>query len=187
MRALLCLLLILGLSVPQSSAITASSATLAWTPTADSTVRYELRWQHFANGWKWDSIATDLDSTKGVYAQTFPAFADTAGDRGACWDARAVRGGVPSPWLSESGQHVCLQVPMSAPAPIPVPIPTPAPIPVPVPVPTPAPTPVPAPIPSTPATVTMNGDSITIQCDTTRFTRIKTTGTGTKRILICTK
>lgn len=170
-----------------ASAMTASSATLAWTPTTDSSIRYELRWQHFANGWAWESVATNLDSTTGSYVQTFPALPDTTGDRGACWDARAVRGGVASPWLSESNQQQCLQVPMAAPIPAPVPLPMPTPVPAPAPVPTPVPVPAPVPVQTPAATITQSGDTITIQCDKTKFSKMKTTGSGTKRTITCLK
>lgn len=184
MRVLLCLLIALfGLGDVPASAMTASSATLEWTPTNDSSIRYELRWQHFANGWAWEPIVGNLDSTTGHYLHVFPVLPETPGDRGACWDARAVRGGVASPWLSETNQQQCLQVPLAAPIPAPIPLPTPEPIPAPVPVPVPVPTPTPA----LPATVTMSGDTVTIQCDKTRFTKMKTVGSGTKRTITCLK
>lgn len=174
-----CVCLVLASAV---LAITNASVQISWAPTTDATIRYELRWANFANGWTWEPIATNLDSTKGIYAQTFTPLPDTPGDRGACWDARAVRGGLASPWLSETNQQQCLQVPIAAPIPAPVPLPTPEPVPVPEPVPIPVPVPAP---PS--ATVTISGDSITIQCDKSRFTKMKTTGTGTKRMITCLK
>lgn len=172
--------LVLGAGVVR--ALTNTSAAISWVPTTDPTIRYELRWKHFANDWAWKPIATNLDSTTGTYAHTFAALPDTPGDRGACWDARAVRGGQASPWLSESGQQSCRQMPVGTAAPVPIPLPTPEPIPQPTPVPTPIPVPAPA-----PATVTMSGDRITIQCDPTRYTRAKTTGAGTKRVITCLK
>mgnify|MGYP001598675879 CR=1 FL=1 len=38
--------------------------------TGGATIRYELRWKHFANEWAWESIATNLDSTTGTYTQS---------------------------------------------------------------------------------------------------------------------
>lgn len=181
----LCLLLA-GLLVTASvGALTNASVQVSWTPTTDPTIRYELRWAHFANGWTWEPIASDLDSTTGSYAQTFAVLPDTSGDRGACWDARAVRGGLASPWLSASGQQQCLQVPIAAPILAPVPLPTPEPVPEPAPAPIPVPVPTPEPVPAPPATVTMSGDKVLIACDPTRYTRAKTTGTGTKRVITC--
>jgi hypothetical protein len=55
----------------------------------------------------------------------------------------------------------------------------------PPPVPEPIPAPDPEPEPIGPATVTMSGDQIYIACDSTRYTRAKTTGTGTKRVITC--
>lgn len=187
----LCVIVLLAMSVclPLSArAMTASSATIEWTPTTDATIRYELRWSHFANGWVWEPIASNLDSTTGTYAQTFPALPDTAGDRGACWDARAVRGGLASPWLSETERHQCLQVPIAAPIAAPVPLPSPEPVPEPTPIPEPVPVPAPVPVPDpAPAIVTMSGDKVYIACDPTRYTRARTTGTGTKRVITCLK
>lgn len=166
MRRLMCVgLLFASLIAGSAQAMTASEAFLEWTPTADATIRYELRWKHFANDWAWQPIASNLDSTTGAYTHRFPVLPETSGDRGACWDVRAVRGGLVSPWLSDSGQQSCLQVPITAPIPVPVPLPTPVPVP--------------------PATISMSGDTITIQCDKTRFTRMKTVGTGTKRTITC--
>lgn len=162
-------------------ALTNTSVTVSWVPTTDATIRYELRWGHFANDWTWEPIATNLDSTTGTYAQTFAALPDTLGDRGACWDARAVRGGLASPWLSENGQARCLQMPITETSPVFVPLPTPTPVPVPAPVPTPAP----EPEIIGPAIVTMSSDKIFIACDSTRYTRARTTGTGTKRVITC--
>ncbi len=161
----LCSLLILG----SAHALTNGGVEVRWTPTTDPTVRYELRWQHFANGWVWQSIATDLDSTTGAYPHTFSPLPDTPGDRGACWDARAVRGTSASKWLSELGQQVCLQLPVSVPVVLPPPTPEPPPV----------------PVPMDPATVTMSGDKIFIQCDPTRYMHAKTTGTGNKRTITC--
>jgi len=166
-----------------AQALTNASATLSWQPTTDATIRYELRWKHFANGWAWEPIAANLDSTTGTYAQTFSALPETTGDRGACWDARAVRGSLASPWLSESGQQRCVQMPVGTVSPDPVPLPTPSPVPPPVPA--PVHDPVPAPVPVPPATVTMSGDKVFIACDPTRYTRALTTGTGTKRTITC--
>lgn len=171
LTGLVCLASLLSAAI--GHALTNSSATISWVPTTDATIRYELRWKHFANNWAWEPIASNLDSTTGTYLQTFPALPDTMGDRGACWDARAVRGSLASPWLSESGQQGCVQMPMGAVAPAPVPIPEPT------------PPPVPAPVPAAPAIVTMSGDTITVQCDKTRYARAKTSGTGTKRVITC--
>lgn len=169
MRVILVLVLLVFGAAGAVQALTNTSATISWQPTTDPTIRYELRWKHFANDWAWKPIATNLDSTSGTYVQTFPALPDTLwlSDRGACWDARAVRGALASPWLSESGQQSCTQMPVTAPIP--------------------EPTPVPAPAPELigPAIVTMSGDKIFIACDPTRYTRAKTTGTGTKRIITC--
>jgi hypothetical protein len=132
----LCVLLLL-LYASSAAAITNSDLTVGWTPTTDSTIRYELRWQTYANGWVWQSIATNLDSTVGSYHFVYPApFVDSVGDRGLCVDARATQGiKTPSPWLSETNNsQVCVQMPLAAaPTPTPVPIPPPpAPVPVPV-------------------------------------------------------
>jgi hypothetical protein len=116
-------------------ALTNGSVTLEWTKTADATIRYELQWKHFHNAWTWVSVAIDLDSTTGRYVQTFTSLPDSTGDRGACWDARAVRGSQASPWLSESNGQVCTQIPLTVAAPIPAPIPMPTPEPVPPPLP----------------------------------------------------
>lgn len=183
MRVLLCLVLLIGSSAQQVSAMTAGSATLEWTPTTETTVRYDLRWSHFANGWTWESIVSNLDSTAGRYLHLFPVLPETTGDRGACWDARAVRGGLASPWLSESGKQQCLQVPITSPIPAPVPIPMPLPVPMAASVPLLQPSSIQTPA----ATITQSGDSVTIQCDPSRFTRAKTIGTGTKRVITCLK
>lgn len=161
------------LGAPPAQALTNSAASLSWEPTSDPTIRYELRWKHFASQWAWEPIASNLDSTRGTYAQTFTPLPETTGDRGACWDARAVRGGLASPWLSDTNQQVCTQMPVGLPSPVPVP---------------PLPTPTLVPVPASPAaTITQSGDTITIQCDRSRFTRMKTTGRGTKRTITCLK
>jgi hypothetical protein len=53
------------------------------------------------------------------------------------------------------------------------------------PAPAPQPIPQPQPVPVVPATVTMTGDQVIVQCDKSRFTKMKTTGTGTKRTITC--
>lgn len=51
--------------------------------TGGATIRYELRWKHFANEWAWESIATNLDSTTGAYTQSATiAWTPGTGDRG---------------------------------------------------------------------------------------------------------
>lgn len=159
-----------------AQALTNSSAAVSWEPTSDPTIRYELRWKHFASQWEWQPIASNLDSTIGTYAQTFPALPETTGDRGACWDARAVQGARASAWLSELNRQVCTQMPVGLVSSAPVPLPTP-----------PAPDPQPDPELIGPAIVTMSGDKVFIACDPTRYTRAKTTGTGTKRVITCLK
>lgn len=177
------LVMVLGLVLcavwaESGSAATPTTAEITWQPTTDATIRYELRWSHFANGWAWTPIAGNLDSTAGRYRHEWAALPETPGDRGACWDARAVRGGLASPWLSESNQQQCLQVPLAAPIPTPVPLPTPEPTPVPQPEPQPDPN---------PAIVTMSGDKIFITCDPSRYAKASTTGRGTKRTITCLK
>lgn len=175
---LVLLLALLGLA-PQASALTNSAVEIQWTPTADPTIRYELRWQSFANGWAWMSIASNLDSTLGIYRQTFTPLPDTSGDRGACWDARAVRGALASAWLSETQQQVCLQLPLSA-----------ASAPIPVPVPTPEPPPVPA--PSGLHIVSATGEQVVIEASVADCPRLVTstkgsTSTVLKRTVTCVK
>jgi hypothetical protein len=125
------ILLVLGLvSVQPVLALTNGTGTVTWTPTTDATIRYELRWSHFTNGYAWLPLASNLDSTTGTYAMTFPPFADSTGDRGLCVDARAVRGTQASPWASANGAHTCTQVPLTAVVPVPPPV-VPPPLPVP--------------------------------------------------------
>lgn len=111
-----------------AGAFTNGSMELQWTKTTDATIRYELRWKHFANGWAWAPIAGNLDSTTGRHVFTFPPLADSTGDRGFCVDARAVKGTKASAWLSETGKQVCNKMPTTG-----VIVPTPMPIPTPVP------------------------------------------------------
>lgn len=106
----------------QTVALTNTGATITWTPTTDATIRYELRWKGAVTNGLWVIIATNIDSTAGKYAQVYPAVPDTLTDRTACWDARAVKGTLASPWLSESGKQVCLTIPVAV-----VPIPPPPP------------------------------------------------------------
>ena len=107
------LLLLLLLSTP-AWALTNEEATVLWDKTADATIRYEIRWKHFANNWQWQSVATNLDSTLGTYHQVFaPPFVDSTGDRGACWDMRATSATGTSPWNSEAGNQVCAQIPLA--------------------------------------------------------------------------
>jgi hypothetical protein len=132
----LCASVIIGLCLLWSHsvfALTNGTATVAWTPTTDATIRYELRWSHFANGYTWTPLASDLNSTTGTYAITFPPFPNSTGDRGVCVDARAVRGTQASPWTSASGAHACTQVPLTTVVPLPIPPPVlPPPLPPPV-------------------------------------------------------
>ena len=179
----LLLVLWLAVSLSSASALTNTTATIQWTPTTDATIRYELRWSHFANGWQWTGFATNLDSTVGQYLQTYPAFLDTpAGeDRGVCWDARATQAGrTPSTWLSTLNQQVCAQMPVaSAPTPTPVPVPTP-----------PPPTPLPVPVPSGLVIASATPDTVVIVASLANCRRVLTSTAGTttaqqKRTLTC--
>ena len=153
------------------------AVTISWLDPQDATLQYRFRLSHFAApGW------LDLGlkpSALGRFTQALPGLPQKAGDRFVCVDAQAVRGGIAGQWFSEvAGSPACNQLAMGpivvVPPPVSVPVPTPEPIPVPAPA-------------LSPATVTMSGDTITIQCDKSRFTRAKTTGTGTKRIITCLK
>jgi len=108
------LVLFLLLSATSAWALTNQDATVLWDKTTDSASRYEIRWKHFANNWQWVPVATDLDSTSGTYQHNFAAFADSTGDRGACWDSRAIKNGLASQWTSELHTQACVQIPLAA-------------------------------------------------------------------------
>jgi hypothetical protein len=119
-------LLLIGLlfSTP-TWALTNHDATVQWDKTTDASIRYELRWKHFANTWQWEPLATNLDSTTGTYHHVFSAaFVNTTGDRGACWDARAYTVDATnqkqySQWDSDLGLQACTQIPLAvAPPPV---------------------------------------------------------------------
>ncbi len=105
------LVLVFGL-VASAQALTNESATVLWTPTTDAAIKYELRWKNFKTLGQWQTIAPALDSTLGRYDHVY-AFADSTGDRTACWDMRAVYNGVASPWLSDVGQEFCQPIPLA--------------------------------------------------------------------------
>jgi hypothetical protein len=129
MKTFLLTMTIVGLLVGSASALTNGTGTVMWTPTTDSTIRYELRWSHFASGGAWIALANNLDSTTGAYPMTFSPFANTTGDRWMCVDARAVRGTAVSRWTSETGAQACVQVPLTAVIVPPVVPPPPPPVP----------------------------------------------------------
>lgn len=125
------LIMLLGFFlVTQASALTNSSATITWNKTTDPMTRYEIRWKNWTLT-DWQTVATDLDSTLGLYQHTFSPLPDSTGDRWACWDLRSKKGTLYSPWLSATNQQVCNQIPLAA---SPTPTPTPIPVPVPPPV-----------------------------------------------------
>lgn len=149
---------------------------LSWT-SQQAGIDYDLRWQYFAHP-DWIALGLVPSNALQLIVPLSPPVTCLAGaDCYVCADARAKRlsDGVFGPWLSETpAGKACNQF---AVGPIVLP-PPPEPVPVPAPVPAPDPA---------PATVTMSGDTITIQCDKTRYTRMKTTGTGTKRVITCLK
>lgn len=180
-KMLLSLISVLGLwlvMASQAGALTNGSVTIEWTKTTDATIRYELRWKHFANGWLWAPIAGNLDSTTGSYVFTFPPLADSTGDRGFCVDARAVRGTAVSAWVSDGVGPACAQMPLTTAVPVPTPVPIP--------------TPVPPPSPSGLVIASATPDTVVITARAADCVRVVTstlgsTSTSMKRTVRCVK
>lgn len=134
MRTRLTMMLLAWLmAIGPASALTNNSATIKWDKTSDARIRTEIRWKNWTV-MDWQSVVTDLDSTLGIYQQTFAPLPDSTGDRFACWDVRhyIMVGGIKyaSDWISMKNQQPCTQMPLGGttttetpPAPTPVPAP----------------------------------------------------------------
>ena len=173
MRNLWMILALSGLStLTANAAVPNEQLTLSWT-TVQTGVDYDLRWQYFAHP-DWINLGLVPSSAlKIIIPLSPPITCPTGTDCWVCADARAKRlsDGVTGPWLSETTTgKACNQF---AVGPIVLPLPPP----------------VPELEPEIigPASVTMSGDKVFIACDPTRYTRAKTTGTGTKRVITCLK
>lgn len=122
MRRLLLILTLLSCAwcpVAWGEPLTDGSAVITWTPTADPTILYELRWKHFKSGGLWVPVASGLNSTSGRYIQQWTPLGNTTGDRTGCWDLRATKDGLSSVWMSEltPPTSVCVQIPLTPVAP----------------------------------------------------------------------
>lgn len=137
---------------------------------------YEVRWQSFLHP-AWLSLGLIPATQPTLMVPLSPPVTCPAGaDCYVCADARARRLGdsLSGPWLSDTpAGKSCNQFAVG-----PIVLPPP---PVPVPIPDPEPDVI------GPAIVTMSGDKVFIACDPARYTKAKTTGTGTKRIVTCLK
>lgn len=144
--------------------------TITW-PEVEPGTLYELRWQHVGHP-DWIPLGRVPSEQGKLVLPLDPPVACAAGqDCWRCADGRAIRDGQTGRWLSETAQgKACSQFAVT-----PITLPPPPPVPAPV------------PVPPAPAVITQSGDSITIQCDKSRFTKMKTTGTGTKRVITCLK
>jgi len=154
-----------------NAAVPNDKLAISWA-NAQAGVDYELRWQSFADpDWLMLGLVPSVNLQR-IVPLSPPISCAVGQDCWVCADARAKRlsDGVYGPWLSETPTgKACNQFAVG-----PLVLPPP-----------PAPVPIPAPVPVGPATVGMSGDKVFIACDPTRYTRAKTTSTGTKRGITC--
>lgn len=154
----------------EALAATNDRVTITW-PEIEPDTLYELRWHSFAHP-DWIPLGrVPSEQAKVVIPLDPPVRCDAGQDCWRCADGRAIRDGRTGPWLSETAHgKACSQFTVGPIALPPLP---------------PVPQPDPEPDLIGPAIVTMSGDKVFIACDPARYTKAKTTGTGTKRVITC--